>query len=75
MDHQPPSSAGPISIDMLGALEQWVERSDGPERVVVSYIRDGKVTRTRPLCPYPQMAVYTGTGTPDEAANFTCKAP
>ncbi len=75
MDHQPPSAAGPISIDMLGALEQWVERGNGPERIVVSYIHDGKVTRTRPLCPYPQMAVYTGTGTPDEAGNFTCKAP
>jgi hypothetical protein len=37
-------------------------------------IEDG-VVRTRPLCPYPQVARYRGTGSTDEAANFTCKAP
>ena len=31
-----------------------------------------KVDRTRPLCPYPQVARYTGTGSTDDAANFTC---
>ena len=35
---------------------------------------NGVVDRTRPLCPYPQVAVYKGTGSPDEAANFECKA-
>ncbi len=46
-----------------------------PERIVVSYLHDGKLSRTRPVCPYPQMATYTGTDSSDEAANFTCKAP
>jgi feruloyl esterase len=36
--------------------------------------KDGKVDRTRPLCPYPQTAQYKGTGSTDEAANFVCKA-
>ena len=59
---------------MVAALEQWVERGDAPERIVVSYVGDGKVERTRPACPFPQAAVYTGTGSPDSADNFVCKA-
>jgi hypothetical protein len=39
-----------------------------------SRFRDGKIDRTRPLCPYPQGAVYGGTGSTDDAANFICKA-
>jgi feruloyl esterase len=35
----------------------------------------GKLVRTRPLCPYPQVAHYSGNGSQDEAANFACKAP
>jgi feruloyl esterase len=31
------------------------------------------VDKTRPLCPYPQTARYTGTGSTNEAANFVCK--
>ena len=33
------------------------------------------VDRTRPLCPYPQQAVYTGTGSTDDAENFVCRVP
>lgn len=64
---------GPSTFDMLGALEQWVERGEAPARIEASRIRDGKVDRTRPLCPYPQVAVYNGKGSTDEAENFTCK--
>ena len=35
----------------------------------------GAVARTRPLCAYPQRAVYTGSGSIDDAANFTCRQP
>jgi len=31
------------------------------------------VSRTRPLCPYPQHAEYTGAGSTDDAANFVCR--
>ena len=44
-----------------------------PAQIVASRARDGKVDRTRPLCPYPQVASYKGTGSTDEAANFVCK--
>lgn len=66
---------GPSQFDMLTALENWVERGAAPDRIVASRTRDGVVDRTRPLCPYPQQAVYTGSGSTDDAANFRCEAP
>ena len=65
---------GPNTFDMVGALEQWVEHGRAPDQIVASHSTSGAVDRTRPLCPYPQVAVYTGTGSIDEAANFVCKA-
>jgi hypothetical protein len=38
-------------------------------------VRDEKTERTRPLCPYPQVATYRGTGSTDDGANFSCSAP
>jgi feruloyl esterase len=64
---------GPSTFDMLGALEQWVERGETPTRIEASRIREGKIDRTRPLCPYPQLAIYNGKGSTDDAQNFTCK--
>jgi feruloyl esterase len=65
---------GPNSFDMLTALEQWVEQGRAPERVVAAHATRGVVDRRRPLCPYPQIATYTGTGSVDEAENFVCRA-
>jgi feruloyl esterase len=65
---------GTSSFDMLAAMERWVEKNEAPDRIPASRVRAGKVDRTRPLCPYPQVAVYNGNGDPDDAANFTCKA-
>jgi feruloyl esterase len=53
----------------------WVEQGRRPERVTASRIEDGKVVRTRPLCAYPKQAVWRGSGSTDQAANFLCKAP
>jgi feruloyl esterase len=64
---------GPSTFDMLGALEQWVEQGKAPDRIVAYRVRDGKTDRTRPLCPYPQVAVYKGKGSTDDDENFTCK--
>jgi len=66
---------GTDKFDMVSALEQWVEKGRAPEQIVASRVRDGKVDCTRPLCPYPQVATYKGTGSTDDAANFVCKAP
>ncbi len=64
---------GPNVFDKVGALEQWVEKEQAPERVIASHLTAGKVDRTRPLCPYPQLAQYKGSGSIDDAANFVCK--
>jgi len=66
---------GPFQIDLLSVIEEWVERGKAPERVIVSRPLEGGRMRTRPLCPYPQMATYTGQGSSDDAASFVCKAP
>jgi feruloyl esterase len=65
---------GPNTFDMVAALEQWVEQGKAPDQIVASHSTSGTVDRTRPLCPYPQVATYKGTGSVDEAANFICKA-
>jgi pimeloyl-ACP methyl ester carboxylesterase len=65
---------GPNTFDMVGALERWVEEGKRPDRIIASHAANGVVDRTRPLCPYPQVAVYKGSGSFDEASNFDCKA-
>ena len=63
---------GPSQFDMLTALEQWVEKGQAPDRIVATHSSNGKIDRARPLCLYPQVARWKGTGSIDEAANFAC---
>jgi feruloyl esterase len=67
--------AGPNSFDALGALDRWVTEGAAPEHIVASQSSGGKIVRTRPLCPYPQVARWNGTGSPDDAAQFACADP
>ena len=64
---------GTASFDMVKALEQWVEERRPPLRIIASRLENDKVVRTRPLCPYPQVARYSGTGGTDDAANCACQ--
>jgi feruloyl esterase len=64
---------GPSNFDKLGPLEQWVEKRTAPGRLVATHLAGGSVDRSRPLCPYPQTAVYSGTGSTNDAANFVCR--
>lgn len=64
---------GTDTFDLLGVMQQWVEQGRAPNEVVASRVENGQVVRTRPLCPYPQVATYTGRGSTDEAANFVCR--
>ena len=66
---------GPNTFDTLAALEDWVERGRAPDRIIAAHSANGAVDRTRPLCPFPQTAVYTGAGSINDAANFVCRAP
>ena len=66
---------GPDQFNIMGALERWKESSEPPAQIVATHVTNNAVDRTRPLCPYPQMAVYKGLGSINDAANFSCKAP
>ena len=66
---------GPNTFDAVGALNDWVDNGRPPDRLVASHATNGRVDRTRPLCPYPQLATYKGTGSIDDADNFTCQVP
>lgn len=71
-----PLGPGLNSLDALTALENWVERGIAPDQIIASHTPTPAgpgVARTRPLCSYPAVAVYTGRGDPNDAANFTCK--
>jgi len=58
---------------MFDALVKWVEKGVEPKSITGSRIVDGKIVRTRPMCPYPSVARYTGTGSIDDAKNYTCE--
>jgi len=63
---------GPNVFDALTPLEQWREQGKAPTSILATHSTNGKVDRTRPLCPYPQVAKYTGSGSIDKAENFVC---
>jgi feruloyl esterase len=63
---------GPDAFDKISVMEQWVEQGKAPDRIIASHQTAGKTDRTRPLCPYPKIARYRGSGSIDEASNFSC---
>jgi feruloyl esterase len=72
--------AGDPSRDILTALERWVENGEAPDRLVATQYSNndpatGTVVRTRPLCPYPQVAQYNGSGDTNDEASFSCVVP
>jgi feruloyl esterase len=65
--------AGPAPTGLLDALLAWVEDGKAPETLTaVRRDQAGTITRSRPLCQYPLVAKYTGTGSTDDATNFVC---
>ncbi len=67
--------AGPDQADFLAAIERWAESGAAPDRIPASRVRNGQVDMTRPLCPYPEVARWTGVGSTNDAENFVCVAP
>jgi feruloyl esterase len=75
---------GPNDFDMLKPLEQWVEKKTAPDTIIASKyendfakfmgIPEGDAVRTRPLCPFPKVAHWKGSGSTDKAENFDCRA-
>ena len=65
----------PDQFNKMAIMERWRESNTAPERVLAEHVTGANVDMTRPLCPYPQVAAYKGTGSTNDAASFTCKAP
>ena len=61
-------------FNKMAAIEAWVATGTAPDRIVASHLTAGKVDRTRPLCPFGKVAKWSGAGSTDEAANFSCVA-
>jgi feruloyl esterase len=59
--------------DLLQLMIRWVEQGKAPDTVLAAQVADGKVMRTLPLCPYPAVPRYKGTGPVNEAASFECR--
>ncbi len=64
---------GPDMVDWASAISNWVERGVAPNRLTAEKRSNGAVTRSRPLCPYPEKAAYTGSGSTDDEKNFVCR--
>jgi feruloyl esterase len=72
MDHCG-GGTGPNQLNKLAALERWREQNEPPKSITAARVNErGWIDMTRPLCPYPQRAVYKGNGSTNDAANFTC---
>jgi hypothetical protein len=65
----------PATFDVLSALRHWREQGVAPDQITVSHANDGLVYKTRPVCVYPRVAIYQGSGDSNEAASFRCGVP
>lgn len=66
---------GPDQFNKVAVLERWRESGIAPDQIIATHVGGGTVDMTRPLCPYPKVAVYKGSDSTNDAANFTCKQP
>jgi feruloyl esterase len=66
---------GTDRFDSVTALIDWVEQNKAPDSLRASRVVENRVVRSRPLCPYPQTARYSGQGSIDDASNFSCVTP
>jgi feruloyl esterase len=64
---------GPDQFNKMGVIERWREAGEAPQAIIASHVTGSTVDMTRPLCPYPQAAVYKGLGNTNDAASFWCK--
>ena len=67
--------AGTDTFDKMAAIEAWVASGAPPKQIIASHRTNGQVDKTRPLCPFPQVARYKGAGDTNDAASFACAAP
>src|SRR5579871_781925 len=66
---------GTDTFDPVSALDEWVTKGKAPDWIPAAHVTKGVTDRTRPLCAYPEVATYKGSGDPNAASNFVCAAP
>jgi feruloyl esterase len=72
---------GPNSWDKLAPLVDWVENGNAPDFVVATHSTEDVVDNERPICAYPELAIYSGPpgGENDPSnwvqSNFACQEP
>ncbi len=64
---------GPDQFNKMGVIERWREAGQAPDTITASHVTGTTVDMTRPLCAYPKVPVYSGTGSTNDAANFSCR--
>jgi tannase/feruloyl esterase len=66
---------GPNTFDALTALERWRENRTAPDHLIAAHSTSNVIDNSRPLCPYPQAAIYKGSGNVTDAGNYACGNP
>lgn len=64
---------GPSKVDMLSVIDIWTSEGKAPDSIKASRLPNQE-PMTRPICPYPQIPFYKGSGSTDDAANFVCES-
>jgi len=73
---EPPAAYRDADHHVVSAVIKWVEQGVAPEKIIATrFDSAGNLVRSRPLCAYPAQAAYKGSGSIDDAANFTCDTP
>lgn len=65
---------GTDRFDAAAAIDRWVTTGDAPQQIEATREEAGRIVRTRPLCAYPEVAVYSGSGSTDDAGSFVCES-
>jgi feruloyl esterase len=74
MGHGPGTNgAENVNFDALSLIEQWKEKGEAPDQLIVVHFKDGMETGTRLVCQYPQVAFYKGNGSPEDAKSYSCR--
>ena len=58
---------------VMARADELAAISEAPDALIATRVEDGQAVRTRPICAWPKKAVYHGSGSTDDAANFTCR--
>jgi feruloyl esterase len=69
-----PAAGNPVDAqdDVVAAVVRWVEQGIAPDKIIASHFTNGVVDTSRPLCPYPEVALHKAAGSTSDAGNFVC---